>query len=381
MRVALSFAALSQDNAARRKPRAPWRPRPEGFWRAFEDRALYYDAFWAANGKDVLLIGPAPLSLAHGLETARYSAQPSGTALEARLFPSRSTMITRLADVPRGTSTVEVEAFGERFALEVQPNHAAALDNGRVLFTINKNNRLEWIADWARWHRVQHGTDTIILFDNGSTEYSLADIEAALARGGDFRAIVVISVPHKFGPIDRSVVMTRFYPRVLQISMTNLVLRRFAMSAQGIINCDIDELAWAGGQSLYDRASQSELGALRMRGRWIEAVRAPDAPVRHISFRQRLADVRHRLSPSKWVLDPRRDWVQSYDVQPYLHRIHGAPAIARRHDPEALFFHFKGINTNWKEDRTKVGSGLPARAVADETLDAAIACFEERGGE
>lgn len=373
-RVQLSFAALSADNPVKRLPRSPWRPRPDGFWAAFEDRALYYDAFRAANGKDVLLVGPTPLNLRGGLEAARYSALPSGVALGAELFPSRSTMLTRLANVPEDARAVRVEAFGETFDLAIQPNFSASLADARILFTINKNNRLEWIADWAHWHASLHGTDTVILFDNGSTEYTIDQLEDTLAAVDGLKTVIVIDVPHKFGPIDTSVLVTKFYPRFLQISMTNLALRRFGMEAGGLLDCDIDELAWVDGQSVYERAERSDLGAVRIRGRWIEAARAPDAPARHLAFRHRRADFRHRLSPSKWVLDPRRKWVRSLEVQPYLHRIHGAPRAARKHDDKTVFFHFKGINTNWKEQRT--GDGKPVgRMIIDDRLATASSAF------
>lgn len=374
LRTELSFAALSADNPARRRPRSPWRPRPAGFWTAFEDKALYYDAFRAENGKDVLLVGPTPLNLRSGLAAARYSALPSGTTLKAELFPSRSTMLTRLADVPGDVQAVRVEAFGEIFDLAIQPNFSTALSGARILFTINKNNRLEWIADWAHWHAALHGTDTVILFDNGSTDYTIDQLEATLAGVDGLKRVIVIDVPHKFGPIDTSVLVTKFYPRFLQISMTNLALRRFGMDAEGLLDCDIDELAWAEGQSVYQRAGQSAVGVVRMRGRWIEAARAPDMEARHHAFRHRLANFRHRLSPPKWVLDPRRDWVKPLSVHPYLHRIHGAPITARQHDDTAMFFHFKGINTNWKEERTGNGK-TPGQVRIDDRLAAAMSAF------
>jgi hypothetical protein len=371
LRTELSFAALSAENPAQRRPRSPWRPRPAAFWTAFEDKALYYDAFRAENGRDVLLVGPTPLNLRSGLEAARYSALPSGATLEAELLPSRSTMLTRLVDVPADAQAVRVEAFGETFDLTIQPNFSAALSGARILFTINKNNRLEWIADWAHWHASLHGTDTVILFDNGSTDYTIEDLEVTLTAVNGLKTVIVINVPHKFGPIDTSVLNTKFYPRFLQISMTNLALRRFGMQAEGLLDCDIDELAWAGGESVYERAGRSALGVVRMRGRWIEAARASGEPERHHAFRHRLANFRHRLSPSKWVLDPRRDWVKTLSVQPYLHRIHGAPTAARNHDDKAVFFHFKGINTNWKEERTDI-KGIDIKTlVEDEELQIA----------
>src|SRR5690606_15312842 len=191
--------------------------------------------------------------------------------------------------------------------------------------------------------------------------------------------IAVIPMPHRFGRADGAVLMTPHYANFLQISTMSIVLRRFGMAAQGLLNCDIDELAWAGGQSLYDRVRHSPLGVVRMRGRCIEAARAPDAPARHASFSLRRRDWRYRLSPSKWVLDPSRDWVQNLAVHPNWHRIHGAPPAARRHDSGAIFFHFKGINTDWKQQRSASAPDAE-RLVRDEQLALALAAFQSGVG-
>src|SRR5690606_28537935 len=168
--------------------------------------------------------------------------------------------------------------FGELFTLPIQPNFSRGLAGRRVLFSINKDNRLDWVADWARWHAVLHGTDTVILFDNGSTQYPMAAIEQTLAAIPQLRHIAVIPMPHRFGRADGAVLITPHYANFLQISTMSIVLRRFGMAAQGLLNCDIDELAWAGGQSLYDRLRYNPLGVVRMRGRWSRAARAPPHP-------------------------------------------------------------------------------------------------------
>src|SRR5690606_25854272 len=116
------------------------------------------------------------------------------------------------------------------------------------------------------------------------------------------------------------------WPRFLQISATTVALRRFGLFAQGLLNCDIDELMWAGNDTVYDLARESRHGVLRVPGRWIETA-APDGspPYDHFDFRYRLKGLRARLSPPKCVLDPSRAWVKSLRVHPYLHRIHRAP--------------------------------------------------------
>ncbi|HWJ89385.1 MAG TPA: hypothetical protein VNS12_15065 [Pelagibacterium sp.] len=372
LRFETSPAYLPEGGSLVRLPRAPRRKRPPEFFAAFEDRALYYDAFLYGDGDTALLVGPPPHNLRVNLEKAVYRALPSGTVLQARLFPSRSTMITALDRVPEGTDQIEV-TLGETTVRMGLGGLAAPMFSGaRILFTINKNNRLDWIRTWAQWHVDRHGTDAVILFDNGSTQYGTEEIEQTLATVRGLNKIAVISLPHKFGPIDHWVMAYHFWPRFLQISACTIALRRFGMNASGLINCDIDELVWAGGGSVYDLTAQSELGSLRMPGRWIEAAYAGDEPVDHYGFQYRLKDLRSRLSPPKCTLDPSRDWVQKLNVHPYLHRIHGAPAGGRRLARNAYFWHFKGINTNWKEQRTDDTAVDPARHVPDVEWLAAI---------
>ena len=86
-----------------------------------------------------------------------------------------------------------------------------------------------------------------------------------------------------------------------------------------------------------------------------------------------MVDFRHgrrRSKPNKWALDPRRRWVDSLDVHPYWHWIAGRPLFSKVSPPGAFYWHFRGINTNWK--RT---SEPPAREslTADEELAGAFA--------
>ena len=44
-------------------------------------------------------------------------------------------------------------------------------------------------------------------------------------------------------------------------------------------------------------------------------------------------------------------------VHPYWHWIEGRALFAKSMPKDALYWHFKGINTNWKHDRTKAPEG------------------------
>lgn len=368
-----SAAFLAEDAPLRRRPRAPKRPRPQEFYRSFEDRALVYDCFRHADGKRILLVGPPPMNLMPAFQAARFVALPSQTKLGARFHPSLSTMITELSGAPEGTREVAMSLAGQAFALPVQPNHSAELAGRRILFTMSKDNELSWIAEWARWHQRLHGTDAIVFFDNGSSKYGLEEVEQTLLGIGGIETVSVQSWPYAFGATDPALAVNPYWAHFLQISSMSVVLRRFGAAACGLLNCDVDELAAThSGRPIYDFLAAARRGLVTFRGQWVEPLAYDGANSSHRVFVKRLADAREaRSGPSKWLLDPQRDWVQRLDVHPYWHWVHGRPWFGKTMPADAFYRHFKGINTNWKERRTDPGAGRTLET--DEALAAAFA--------
>jgi hypothetical protein len=275
--------------------------------------------------------------------------------LTPRFYASLSTMITELA-APAGTTALEVALAGETFTLPVQPNSCAELSGKRILFTINKDNDPAWIREWANFHACMHGADAVVLVDNGSTAYDPSYLQHMLADIPHMLTCV-LSWPHSFGPIDKAVRTNPYWARFLQIGSMSMVLRRFGERAYGLLNCDIDELAGTeSGQSIYDLAHQSRGGLVAFRGTWIEA--APPGRGSHRDYSQRLVDPAKALSRQrKWALDPSRPWVRRLSVHPYWHWIEGRAPFSKSMPEDARYWHFKGINTNWKQPRTTPPAG------------------------
>ena len=368
--VESSYAALSAHSTAHRVPRSARSERPPAFLKAFDARTLFYDCFWASDGKRVLFVGPPPYGLDYG--SATYRALPSGQNAHARQFSSISTMVTELTGVPSGTTAIEIAMAGERFVLAVQPNSCAELAGSRVLFSINKNNDLAWIREWAEYHARVHGTDAVILFDNASTRYTPAEIEATLGSITGIRHVGVPRWPYSFGPRDAAVLKDDHWARFLQIGSMSVLLRRYGERAYGLLNCDIDELAGTrSGTPIYDVARHSRGGLVVFRGTWIEA---SGQGVRHRDYTQRLSDPKAAHSPQrKWALDPSRPWVRRLSVHPYWHWVEGRAWFSKSMPSDALYWHFKGINTNWKQNRTKAPEGA---LVPDELLAERFARLE-----
>lgn len=350
--ITSSSAALSADNPLKRAPRAPGRDRPDTFWRAFDSRTLFYDCFRHADGARVLLVGPPPVDLKQAFAAARFVARPGGEALRPRYHASLSTMITELAGVPATATSIEVTFAGETFVLPIQPDFNGTLRGRKLLFSINRDNDLAWIREWAGFHAKVHGTDAVVLVDNGSTRYAPDDVLAALGSVPGLAFAAVPSWTHSFGPIDPAVRANPYWSRFLQIGSMSVVLRRFGEQAYGLLDCDIDELAGTrSGTSIYDVAKQSHGGLVAFRGVWVEATKSGQ---RHRDYTMRLSDPKASVCRQrKWALDPSRAWVRKLSVHPYWHWIEGRPLFAKTMPDDALYWHFKGINTNWKLQRTQ----------------------------
>lgn len=351
-------AFLPEHGSLRRMLRAPTRNRPAAIAAGYEDRALVYDAF--RYGIDqVLLVGPPPRNLATHYRTARY--ETGGRALEARHHVSMSTMVTELRDVPANAESVTLHLAGGSYEIGIGASLVEAFAGRRLLFTMSKDNDLDWIAEWAHWHQRVQGADAVLFFDNGSSAYGLDEIEATLLGVPGIERVSVVSWPWRYGVTDRAVLNNPFYVLYLQVSAMSVALRRFGMAAEGIVNADIDELvATPSGTTIFELIRASRMGLISMSGTYIEPVPTPDAPAKrtHRHYQQRLADDRAaRSRPRKWAIDPSRKWFGSLDVHPYMHWIEGRPAFSKS-TPRGVFYrHFRAINTNWKDERTAARPG------------------------
>ena len=261
--------------------------------RGFDDRTLFYDCFWHMDGKRILLVGPPPYGIDY--KGATFVARPSGTQLTARLHASISVMITELSGAPAGTTAIDATVARETLSLPVQSNSCADLAGRKLLFSINKNNELAWIREWVEYHARVHGTDAVILVDNGSTRYESRQILETISSVPGIVFAGVPSWPYKFGPLDKAM-LEDHWARFLQIGSMSVILRRYGELAYGLLDCDVDELAGThSGQSMYDLARSSKGGLVVFRGTWIEAV---GHGVRHRDYTQHLRDPKRRIRRS-----------------------------------------------------------------------------------
>ncbi len=371
---------LSDFTGVRRETLRPKELQEPDFAARFDDDTLIYDAFWDADGRTIRMIGPPLLNLARELEGQRGVGLPGGapiTMLTKGLLRQTQWLVAPLAAAGRLALSCRLGDY----EVDVGESHCDIFGSCRVLTTLSKNNRLTWIKDWIRFHRDLHGTDAVLIYDNGSTAYTPDELMAAVSSVGGLRAAVVVSWPFKYGPQGRAdgSLWESYY---LHRAMLEHARYRYLPQARSVIQGDIDELVVCDG-SIHERAERSPFGIISYQGHWVvdgdtggarvAGAGVEDPEPRHAMFnicsgrarRRRLIALRSdpALCPSKYTVVPKRcpayaQW-DSHRVRQWL--------PGRFLTTSVEFRHFQPINTSWKYDRT---SQLfpPEERVVDDAL-------------
>ena len=372
LRFESSPAFIPEASSWRRRPLAPQRNRSSAFWEAFEDRAVFYDCFWSDGNGSVLLVGPPPLNLQPMFDTLIFTA--GGKLLTPTHYPSRSTHIIELHGVPDDAAYVEAASSGLDLSLPIRPNASSHFTGRNLVVTMNKDNDLVWVKDWALWHAKVHKADAFLVFDNGSSRYSNTQLAEALSSVDGVKIVAVLDWPHRYGRKDPAIFNRPHYPHFLQVSSLNVALRRFGSRAAGLLNCDIDELTGTNGRgSAFEQVAASPQGLIMLKGRWVEPYDTDKSPLAHLRNRYTSRNPFRSICASKWILDPSQDWISSPAAKPSVHRIYDVPKSIGRNAPTLPFWHFRAIGTNWKENRSqpRQGSRWAYRRLVD--LDAEVA--------
>ena len=319
--VAAAPAVLYGGTGIRREPLRPPAFRIDGFEQQFDAETLFYDAFFAPTGTHVVTVGPPPLNLRPLIDRMRVVALPSGVSCGFRVEEMDRTARLWIA-VPRGTDRLSVSSELGEFAIAPRRNLCGRFAGRRVLFTLSKNNRLEWIVDWIRYHRDIHGADAVLIYDNASTEYAPATLAGALAAVPGIEAACVVAWPFKYGP--QGLDARRFWDSdFCQSGALEHARWCFLAAARSAMNADIDELVVSrDGRSVFEAAERAPFGVVRYRGAWVPGIEATTRtptdrlPLRHRDFEHVLEPRRvwrwgvvpayEDRCPPKWVVVPRR---------------------------------------------------------------------------
>lgn len=351
----ISSAVLPPGSVLHRKMPRPVEHRQADYEEKFDALTVFCDVF--SYGRRIVLSGPALLNMDQTFALARYrlggilpmtaSISDMWKTQRSRLsLPNTSKPTLALRRLLK--SSLTVDAGTHRWKLKVQPDGAARFAGKKVLYTLQKNNDLRWIRDWARFYQSRHGVDSVILYDNASTDYGLDDIARTLSEVPGLDEVVVLSWPFPHGPGASRIDM--WDSDFCQYTALEHMRWRYGRQAAAVINSDIDELVVCeDGRSIIEHMEERAAGVIYYHCRWVESVASREIG-RDRTFTDFVYyDPERPRGTRKWTTRPS---AMPGPSQFAVHRIHDGPkvviedAIAHRH--------FDPISTNWKRSRSQV---------------------------
>ena len=358
----------------------------EADYREYDSRTLFYDVFRCDDDRKVVAIGPPPVNLRNELKHLKITC-------DGRVLPHRKREYRRLCvleltceQYTNAGKNLPLRFSFPSFDVEIEVPPSPCLPSAEAshlsLMTLQQNNQLPWILDWCRWHHRLHGVSRLVLYDNASDNRD--DLAAALARMNEAIDIVLVDWPFPYGP--RRSHRNRFG----QTGARHHYLLRFGAADAWCLNLDIDEYLVANGAKTFKQylndcegngivevmfdsfivpphEGQPAMANRRVSSYWF---RNRECQSHYLKFAFKPQHVEyvgpHMAYPknrgfAKLMRFPRLYDKTSLFYGSVLKRLYSkrifrfffSNQFALRHaSPDEIFFyHFRGLNTNWKLKR------------------------------
>ncbi|RYH09587.1 hypothetical protein [Tropicimonas sp. IMCC6043] len=307
-----------------------------GFAEAYDRTTLWYDA--VDHGHRIRLVCPKLMNLRRLLSPGALEIDGASARI-CRIRRFRRHDIVSL-ERPAGAQRLTVRDGDWTASSGLSPDDSGIFAGLNASLHISRNNRLDWIADWARFHIAEHGLEAMLVMDNASDAYPPEAILETLSATGLKRA-VVLKVPQPYGPVRSRT--GGGGAKFLQPAMLNLARMRFLSRARAVLNADIDELVWSRRGSIFDAAVKSPLGIVAFDGEWVNPGPERREPYRHADHLH--PEVGTSRCPTKYCIRP-DGWRKrlGWDV----HRPESFPPLSSIRSRDFGYWHCRAITTNWK---------------------------------
>lgn len=316
-----------------------WAERAPGYDVGYDFSTLFYDAYWCADVGAARLIAPKLLNFQGLLQDAHITLDGVEARYQITEFP-RSSRIDLFCD--QRPETLKISHPLAIFEGPIGGDLRAMFAGRNAIVTVAKDQRIEWLIDWVRYHVTTHGADAVVIYDNGSTQVTSDQMREALASIQGLKISAVIDAAFPFGPTGNS--HSQFKSRFFQLAMLEHARARLLEQARAVLNLDIDELVWSvNGTSVFEAAARR--GYVRLGGLWVYAPH-PSAPPKHHDHTCTIPGGGPRTS-SKWCVAPQSEIGQT---PWFLHRI-GPRTLPVAED--FGFWHCRQLSTNWDYDRQR----------------------------
>lgn len=245
-------------------------------------------------------------------------------------------------------------------------------DGKRVLYTLQKNNRIEWITAWIEFYVKVHKTNAVLIYDNASDIYSLEFLYEALKSIKGLDTLVLVDWPYPHGPgggwAKDGKQISCWDSDFCQHGALESARKRFLANAKSVISVDIDELivpTQTECNSIHELAENSDYECILVNGEFVSNATSPNLVREPKSFSHH--DFKHTfLQPNrtsaKYCVVPTRSAIDSQ------WKVHAA-GFNRGTQDSFVLRHFMAINNNWKNHRSNPCEVNLAEHVIDLHLD------------
>lgn len=239
---------ISRDlfGAITRETKVPMDKRIDLYEKNFDSTTVFYDILFFES--KVLLLGPP---LRNFLDLLRKTS----IFIDNKLVDSNSIIWDETND--RSCTTIinmkseklpkkiKFEYNGKIFESRITNSKKSDYSKySKVVVTKNFNNKIEWIIDWINYYEKFHDCDTFVIYDNGSTDYSLIELKRQLEILSKKNTIIIYHTPFKFGSTPFRYNQDYDYPweDFFQYIILDHCKFIYWKCVNFIINVDIDEL-------------------------------------------------------------------------------------------------------------------------------------------
>lgn len=324
----------------------------------------WYDALQITDNI-ILLIGPPLYDKKGWINSNIAFIDSNGRKMPCQFMDLDRVSYTALTC---GSANATIKMLHGDQSVDVTINRNDGIFNGRkVMVTLQKNNPLPWIRQWVSYHSEIHGVDGCLIYDNGSTDYTLSQLEESLS---DLNCIVrIVDWRYPYGPQGSD--DAPWDSDYGQYVMLEHAKYRYLSDASLVLNNDVDEfLVLKDNITLNDiqgYLNSAQCGCLRYKGIWIEPYdvdngKSADVILfedRHVKDYYCTDDSNKTGIGHKWMLVPWKHMNNQWAV----HNING-PTIE---SDQLHYAHYLALNTNWSWKRDRY-NGVPSNLKPDQYL-------------
>lgn len=337
--VELSTIKLGNDSTLRIPPRRE-EDQQHNYKELFDYQTLFSDIYFTHSGQ-IEFVGPPLLNLEQILLSGKVLLD--GVDVTSRLkIESIYRKCRILLPADKQSESLEVHFENEIFLRKIQPNHSNFFQDCNVLVTLQKDNPIEWICYWVAHHVHNHKVNAVLLYDNGSSLYSLEELRRVLSNIKGLDKLCVISWDIPYGPTggDKQIWDSDFG----QHQVWQHAWKRFAEKANSVIIGDVDELIVSNDKMpIPEILSKIEEPVLVYKRRQIietESTKYTDLPRMH--NHTHLYESNKPLYAPKYAFDPKRI---SNETHLLVHKVEGEKML---YSENVLGRHFGALRIHWR---------------------------------